>query len=249
VNAVRRALGDYTLELPAAIFDARQTGSPFDLAKLPKRRFVSSSESGDITLNHDRIKQLSGGDSLRAADKYQKSFEFDPVAKLWLSCNQRPRTRDESAGFWARVVVIPFTESFVGREDTGLRDRLKQDRDCQRAVLAWMVAGAVRYYATRSLGVFPQIVREASGEYRDENDRLSAFYDACCVFDSNAKAQASELFAAYQRWAGTTGIEERFQLKPKSFGLALASRGLSKAHRKDGAYYFGIAVRDDRGNR
>lgn len=60
---IRHALGDYALELPASVFDLKTGRAPYELARLPGRRLVMSSESGDtIRLNHDRIKQLSGGE-------------------------------------------------------------------------------------------------------------------------------------------------------------------------------------------
>jgi putative DNA primase/helicase len=47
LHSVRRALGVYAAELQAAVFDARRDSAPYDLAILPGKRFVVSSESGD----------------------------------------------------------------------------------------------------------------------------------------------------------------------------------------------------------
>jgi putative DNA primase/helicase len=61
-HPIRHALGDYAIELPASVFDLKADRAPYELASLPSRRLVISSESGDtIRLNHDRIKQISGG--------------------------------------------------------------------------------------------------------------------------------------------------------------------------------------------
>ncbi len=109
LGAVRAALADYALEVDAATFDRRKEGTPFNLAKLPGKRFVHCAEAGDsTTLHHDRIKQISGGDEVMAGDKHQRAFSFRPVCKLWFSCNTRPKVSDESAAFWARVAVILF---------------------------------------------------------------------------------------------------------------------------------------------
>jgi putative DNA primase/helicase len=71
LQPIRRALGEYSLELPAAVLDRRADRAPYELAALPGRRFVTSSESGDtISLHHDRIKQLTGGDSMNVSNKY-----------------------------------------------------------------------------------------------------------------------------------------------------------------------------------
>jgi putative DNA primase/helicase len=74
---IRRALGDYALELPGSIFNLRTERSPYELAYLPGRRFVTSSESGDtLHLHHDRIKQLTGGDSMSASNKYEEGVSI-----------------------------------------------------------------------------------------------------------------------------------------------------------------------------
>jgi phage/plasmid-associated DNA primase len=80
--------------------------------------------------NHDRVKQL------RAANKYERSFEFDPVCKLWLSSNRKPRVSDDSIAFWAQVRMISYPVSFVGRENRGLRPALERNPEHQVAVLA-----------------------------------------------------------------------------------------------------------------
>ena len=86
LQPIRHALGEYALELPGSVFDRRSERSPYQLAYLPGKRFVTSSEAGDtLWLHHDRIEQISGGDSMSAANKYEKAFEFDPVA----SCGWR----------------------------------------------------------------------------------------------------------------------------------------------------------------
>ncbi len=174
LHTIRRALGDYALELPASVFDLRRDRAPYDLAVLPGKRFVMSSESGDtIRMHHDRIKQITGGDPMRVANKYERSFECEPSCKLWLSCNQKPRVTDESPAFWARVLRVPFSVSFAGREDRDLRPTLQCEPTHRAAALTWLVVGAVRYHA-RGLHP-PAVVRDATRDYESENDPLADF--------------------------------------------------------------------------
>ena len=71
-SPVARALGDYAGELPASTIALDRSRHPYELANLPGKRFALSSEAGDsITLHHDRLKQLTGGDRLTADAKYQ----------------------------------------------------------------------------------------------------------------------------------------------------------------------------------
>jgi putative DNA primase/helicase len=242
LQPIAHALGDYALELPGAVFDQRADRSPYELSYLPGRRFVTSSESGDtIRLNHDRIKQLTGGDSVSAANKYEKAFTFEPTCKLWLACNKKPRTTDDTAAFWARVLMVPFTVSFVGKEDRSLRPALVGDPVHQAAVLAWIVRGAVRYYA-EGLPEPPSAVRAATHAYRQECDPLAAFVDEACDLNASAQVGARELFEHYARWANDQHYTEKERLSATMFGRLVGYRFDSQKDPRTGVkHYRGIA--------
>jgi putative DNA primase/helicase len=239
LHPVRRALGDYAAELPAAVFDARRDGAPYDLAILPGKRLVVSSESGDmIKIHHDRIKQITGGDPIRAANKYEKSFEFQPVCKLWLSANRKPRVSDDSPAFWARVMLVPFPVSFVGREDRALRPDLESDPAHQAAILAWVVRGAVRYHHE---GLEPSsTIRSATAQYEQECDPLADFLADACELEPASEIGAAELYEHYKLWASKQGLSDRERLSATAFGTK--AKGRFKNDRKHrGRVYFGVA--------
>jgi putative DNA primase/helicase len=214
------------------------------LAKLPGKRFVHCSEAGSATLNAERIKQLTGGDPVMAGDKHQRAFEFQPVAKLWFSTNVRPRTEDDSRAFWARVAVIPFRQTFHGREDTSIRMVLRDCAAHQEAVLLWIVDGARRYYAQQGLGPAPSAFADAMVEYQSENDRLSEFYDECCVINPFAQVQASTLHKAYTEWCQRLPLRLSHALGSRSFYQAVAKR-FKKEERPDANWYRGIGLREN----
>ena len=193
------ALGDYSVELPADLFDLRKRGGDYDLAVLPGKRFARTGEAGDtIHLNHDRIKKLSGGGAIRAANKYERSFQFDPVTKLWLECNDLPEVTDESMAFWARVEVIPFLRTFFGSENRDLRPTLARDPEHQKAVLAWLVKGAVRYCA-EGLKKTAAITKASKG-FQDSAWPLADFVAETCVEDANSEVAVKALNQAYLAW-------------------------------------------------
>ena len=240
-HPVRRVLGDYAAELPAAVFDARQ-GAPYDLAVLPGKRFVISSEAGDtMKIHHDRIKQITGGDPMRAANKYEKSFEFQPVCKLWLAANRKPRVTDDSPAFWARVMLVPFAVSFAGREDRDLRPPLEHDPEHQAAILTWIVAGAVRYHQH---GLEPpDVVTTATTEYEQDSDPLADFLAEACVLETDAAIGASDAYRHYKAWAERHGLTDRERFSATAFGRRMSDRFLHDKTRR-GKVYYGLTKRD-----
>lgn len=242
LQAIRRALGDYALELPAAVFDMRSDRAPYELASLPGRRFVTSSESGDtIRLHHDRIKQLTGGDSMSASNKYEKAFEFEPTCKLWMACNKKPSATDDTPAFWARIFLIPFSVSFAGKEDRSLRPSLVQDQAHQAAVLAWIVRGAVRYCA-EGLDAPPPCVHAATDAYREDSDVLAAFLAEACEQRPEAEVGARALHEHYVRWADAQHYTSAERYSATKFGGLIGARFSSrKAARTGIKSYLGIA--------
>jgi putative DNA primase/helicase len=157
-----------------------------------------------------------------------------------LSANRKPRVTDDSPAFWARVMLVPFTVSFVGREDRDLRPALEYDPSHQAAILAWIVAGAVRYY--RHGLAAPDSVRAATSAYEQECDPLADFLTDACEVDPAAEVAASELFDHYRRWADRQGLTERDRerMNATRFGNTMSGR-FKYAKRNTGKVYLGIA--------
>ena len=240
INAVRGAIGAYAHELPASALDfAQRDKVPIDLAQLPGARFVTSAEVGStIRLHHDRIKQITGGDPVTARGHHQAFFEFRPACKLWLAANDKPRVTDDSEGYWARVHLIPFLASFIGREDKTIRSALEQEPAHRRAVLAWLARGAL---AWQREGLNPPaVVTRATTAYRHEQQVLAPFYEACCLFQPDARVQASVLFGVYDKWCEAGGVPQKRRLSQTAFGREAKKRFASKLI-NGCVWYLGIA--------
>ena len=148
---------------------------------------------------------------MRVANKHEKSFEFVPSCKLWLSCNDLPTVTDDSSAFWARVIVIPFRRSFLGKEDTRLRPALTNEPAHRRAVLAWLVKGAIDY-CREGLGAMPACVDEATGGYRETSWPLTPFVAEDCVTGEGAHVSVGALNTAYQRFCENRGVPREWRL-------------------------------------
>ena len=87
---------------------AERSGS--DLADLCGPRFVSASEpDAGKRLDEATIKNITGGEPIRARRLYCEPFDFTPEFKLFLSANHRPTVRSNGHALWRRLLLIPFT--------------------------------------------------------------------------------------------------------------------------------------------
>ena len=237
-NTLKWALGDYGWNMPFATVEMRDRAAiPNDVAALSGRRFVVASETNDGTrLNESRIKALTGCDPITARFLHREFFEFEPVAKFWLSVNHKPIVRDDSHGFWRRIRLIPFTKTFPVNPSLG--DELRAEG---AGILAWAVRGCL-LWQEKGLQA-PEVVLEATEQYAKDSDPLADFTEEACELDPEAETAASELFVHYKRWADHRGLGEKERMSRNMFGRKIGER-FAKRHTVIGAFYEGITTRN-----
>jgi putative DNA primase/helicase len=244
LEAVKSALGDYAWTADFDTFVHRREAGAIrnDVAELAGRRFVVSIEVDEgRRLAEGLVKILTGGDTVRARFLYQEAFEFKPQFKLWLAANHAPRVRHDDSAMWRRILRIPFEQVIPPeRRDPSVKARLRDAEESGPAILAWAVEGALRWQE-EGLGV-PDIVTQATEQYRLDMDPLRDFITDCCVLDPQAWTTAARLRQAYERYCEQIG--ETRLLNPNDFAAALSSRGCVIERRHAGRGWRGIRLRD-----
>lgn len=237
-NTIAAILADYAYAMPFSTVEQNQRAAiPNDLAALVGRRFVIASETSDgARLNEPRIKALTGGDPITARYLHGEFFSFRPMCKLWLATNHRPIVRDDSRGFWRRMRLIPFEQTFA--INAGLQDELMQEAE---GILAWAVRGCL---AWRCAGLdAPDRVLAATKQYEHDSDLLADFIAEACIVEGSVSVGASDLFGHYRRWAEKRGMTDRERLTATAFGRKIATRFQRVATRR-GNTYQGVGKRE-----
>jgi len=113
-----------------------------DLADLYGVRYVSASEVQDgQRFSEGLVKQLTGGDRIKARFLFQEYFEFVPQFKLFLACNHKPIVRGTDLAIWERLKLVPFTVTIPPDErDTDLGTKLHAELE---GIFAWAVRGCL----------------------------------------------------------------------------------------------------------
>lgn len=203
-----------------------------DLARLRGARLVTASESGEgRRLDEATVKEITGGDTIAARFLFGEHFEFTPTFKLLLAANHRPRVDGDDDAIWRRLRLVPFEQSFEGREDRTLTATLRAELP---GILAWAMRGCLAWQH-EGLGHAGAVTR-ATAEYRTEEDHLGAFLAERC--HTGGTVPAAELRAAYEQWCQETG--ER-PLSGSALGKRLARRGIQPEKGAKGRrFYRGI---------
>ena len=248
LETLTRLIGDgFAVGLPReSIIGAGERGagsaSP-DLVRLFGKRMVRILEvKGDVPLQEDLIKRLTGGEAFPVRTLFKGYFEFQSVATPHMSGNAYPTIDGTDDGIWRRMLVVFWSEvipeserrefeevvaEFIGEEGPG--------------ILAWMVEGMLDYL-NDGFYIAPS-VRVATEKYREEMDPISEFAKACLVMVSPAESlrvSASDMYDAYRRWSEANAKRVRTQ---KKFGAVMGQK-LEKTQISGRYYYLNCRLQD-----
>jgi putative DNA primase/helicase len=220
IGVIQTMLGDYARQAaPELLVSRGGDRHPTELADLFGARLVTSIEVDEgKRLAETLVKQMTGGDKMKARFMRQDFFEWVPTHKLFLAANHRPEIRGTDYAIWRRIHLVPFTVTIPESErDPKLGEKLRAELP---GILNWAIAGCLDWQRN-GLGV-PQAVRDATEEYRQEQDVLADFLDEHCVIDAQAYAVAGILHKTYTTWCEGNGSKP---LSPTAFGRRLTERG------------------------
>lgn len=213
-TGVQRCLKDYYLLLSDRVLLANPTDHPTELMDLRGVRLGMIEETPEARrLNTQRLKKTVGTEQITARHIRRDDVTFDATHSLFLSTNYRPVVEETEHGVWRRLLLVtyPFTFRKPGREcvgpwdrpgDPALRQRLKEGHGGRaEAVLAWLVAGAVEWYARDKVMPEPPAEVEADTRaWRRESDLVIGYFDDRLVLDRDCHVLSADMLADLNRW-------------------------------------------------
>jgi putative DNA primase/helicase len=234
LGTVRDLLGDYGMQAtPELLLVRHNEGHPTERFDLFGKRFVASVEVDDgRRLAEAILKQLSGGESIRARPVFRDNIEFDATHKIVLAVNYKPIIRGTDKGIWRRIKLVPFTVTISEAEkDKDLKDKLKAELP---GILNWFLRGCQDW---REYGLMePEEVTRATDLYRRDQDIVQRFLDEQCTLDPQATVEAGSLFAEYRIWS-----DDVLMTRAK-FKEHMQNRGFEQKRERDAIRWYGIRL-------
>lgn len=175
-----------------------------DIASLRGARFLSMSEPPKgMVLDSALLKQLVGGDSVKARGMYERPFQYTPDFKIFINTNHLPEIYDPTIFSGDKLWVIPFNRHFTQDEqDKGLKHRLISPNNLS-GIFNWCVEG-LQNYLIEGLCI-PQSIKNATKDYGDSVDKIGNFIQDCLIYDTDKYSDGSIVYSHYQSWCKANG--------------------------------------------
>jgi len=174
---------------------------------------VKSPKPNDAEAALEMILRISGGDPVGVNRKMIRQLaQVYLTTRFTMAMNNLPVFTDHARAFQARLAVIGFDKSYVGKEDPSLKQRLIKEAS----------QGKIINFALRGLKDLQEnkrfIVPRSSIPILKSMTRISSpvtiFVDECCIIHPDKSVSKDMIFQAWQKWCDESGrkagLKEQF---------------------------------------
>lgn len=166
-----------------------------------------STEVGSQAIESPYFKAITSGDAVNAAFKHKNTFTFVPYCKQVFAANKMPRVRDNSDGFFRRILPVSFKRQFLEgdpKTDPFLQDKLLSEKS---EIFHWALAGLHRLMKNqRFTGC--QETEDLLLEYKRLNNPVVCFIQDKCEINDKQKAAKKDLYSVYEKYCRDGGYHK-----------------------------------------
>jgi putative DNA primase/helicase len=167
--------------------------------------------------------QVIGEDAVTAHRKNRSSWNGRLGTRFMMMSNDTPTFSDRSGALAGRMIYLKFDQSFYGREDVSLTDKLLAELP---GILNWALDGLERLDG-RGRFTEPLSGQAEAEAVRRLSDPIGAFLDDWCQIGPDRSISLDALYLRYKAWCESEGrtkdttTKEIFSrdLRPKIPGL------------------------------
>jgi putative DNA primase/helicase len=152
----------------------------------------------------ERLLSISGEDLQTIHRKYREAVTCVLPTRFVIFTNELPCLDDSSGAFANRLIILRFTESFLGKEDDELTAKLLPELP---GIAIWAIAGLARLKASGRF-IQPQGSVELLQAVADLASPIKMFLRECCEEGPDYSVQRSALYEAYVEWDKNQGRQK-----------------------------------------
>ena len=203
-RVLRRLIGEHNCVAPklASFTDdfGREPLIGKSLAIISDARLSGRADQAAIV---EALLSVTGEDLDSINRKYLKAWTGTLSARIMIISNELPKLADASSALASRFVLLMLVESFLGREDLTLTNKLLAERP---GILNWALAGWDRL---NKRGYFkqPESAKEELQQLEDLTSPIGAFLRERCETGPAYSAKVDDVFEAWVNWCSRQNRE------------------------------------------
>lgn len=198
---------------------------------------VGDLDAADIKRS-GRFKEIVAGDESSGRFAYGRPFIYIPTCAHLYSCNELPRSIDQSSGWWNRPIVLPFEDRIPVRQRIkGIMDEILHEAIPE--IVKYMIGGAIRLVRQDDY-IIPMSSIAAANEWREE-DPVHQFVMECCAKIDEPETPLKAIYYFYKSYANANGYAP---MSINTFGKRL--KMLDIPSKKSSGMHYALAVIDQR---
>lgn len=153
----------------------------------------------------EKIKAITGRDGVTVNRKFLPQMPDEHLpGRFTIAVNELPELPDHARSLERRLLLLHFPETFEGREDRTLKDRLPQEAP---GILIWALEG-LRRLRESSKFTAPKSSVPVIEEFRRFLTPVAEFLDECCEIGPGADywMLKDQAYDAWSMWAKERGL-------------------------------------------
>jgi len=149
----------------------------------------------NLTVVTERLLNISGEDPIAISRKFKEDWDGMLKARVMIMSNEVPRLPDPTGTIATRFVPVRLFISFLGREDTALKSKLRQEMP---QIMNWALQGLARLNE-RGFFLIPEDARETIQKIKHGATPVFEFKEDHIIEDAKATAMKQ---VVYERFCG-----------------------------------------------
>lgn len=176
----------------------------------------SENETNGKSINTQYFKMITGEDIINAEQKNKPVISFRNTAKIVLSTNNLPHTRDNSYGYWRRISVLNFCNTVKEEDrDRDLKDKLKTEL---QGIFLWAIDGLKRLKENNYKFTESKNSEQVLSQYQREINPFILFFEECIQkVDKSYREDNRVIYKSFKMWAKANGMEGLAQISVQKF--------------------------------
>jgi putative DNA primase/helicase len=161
-------------------------------------RFSKRSDPASVAEN---LLSISGEDTVCIQRKFLDDWIGRLPTRFTMATNELPKLEDSSGALVERFLVLQLTQSWAGREDTSLFDRLSGELS---GILNWALNGYARLMDSRRFDM-PDSSADVIMSMKAGASPVSTFVEERCVQGPSLSVPRDVLYMQWVNWSGVNG--------------------------------------------